>query len=208
MRSALQQQAGQGGATSSSAARSAEAARAASAEAAQLDARLEVAAKKAALASLESQAGGMGGDVVADAPPLPGGSSGRIVIERDGKTIILDNPTAEQIAAVSGAGTSAPQVEGWALVAMSGMVFAATIILAALFLKHRRTRQPVQPEGTERLADARMARIENAIESIAVEVERISEGQRFTARLLSEGAAVPVAVADRGDAVLDNRAAR
>jgi hypothetical protein len=35
---------------------------------------------------------------------------------------------------------------------------------------------------------ARLERMEHAIDSIAVEVERISEGQRFTTRLLSERA--------------------
>lgn len=39
----------------------------------------------------------------------------------------------------------------------------------------------VQPEVMQRLAA-----IENAVESIAVEVERVSEGQRFTTKLLSE----------------------
>lgn len=34
--------------------------------------------------------------------------------------------------------------------------------------------------------DARMERIEQAVDSIALEVERISEGQRFTTKLLSE----------------------
>jgi hypothetical protein len=40
---------------------------------------------------------------------------------------------------------------------------------------------------------ARLERMEQAIDSIAVEVERISEGQRFTTKLLSErtGAALP-----------------
>jgi hypothetical protein len=33
---------------------------------------------------------------------------------------------------------------------------------------------------------ARLERMEHAIDSIAVEVERISEGQRFTTRLLAE----------------------
>jgi hypothetical protein len=37
-------------------------------------------------------------------------------------------------------------------------------------------------------SDARLARLEIAVEAIAVEVERISEGQRFTTRLLSEQA--------------------
>lgn len=36
--------------------------------------------------------------------------------------------------------------------------------------------------------EARMARLEQAVESIALEVERISEGQRFTTRLLAERA--------------------
>ena len=33
---------------------------------------------------------------------------------------------------------------------------------------------------------ARMERMEHAIDAIAVEIERISEGQRFTTKLLSE----------------------
>jgi hypothetical protein len=36
---------------------------------------------------------------------------------------------------------------------------------------------------------ARLERMEQALDSIAVEVERISEGQRFTTKLLSERAA-------------------
>jgi hypothetical protein len=35
---------------------------------------------------------------------------------------------------------------------------------------------------------ARLERMEHGIEAIAVEVERISEGQRFTTKLLSESA--------------------
>ena len=35
-------------------------------------------------------------------------------------------------------------------------------------------------------SDARLERMEQAIESIALEVERVAEGQRFTTRLLSE----------------------
>ena len=38
---------------------------------------------------------------------------------------------------------------------------------------------------------ARLERMEQAIDSIAVEVERISEGQRFTTKLLSERTAQP-----------------
>ena len=41
---------------------------------------------------------------------------------------------------------------------------------------------------TAPLADERMTRLEQAVDAIAFEVERISEGQRFTTRLLSEQA--------------------
>ena len=37
----------------------------------------------------------------------------------------------------------------------------------------------------------RLERIEQAVESIAIEVERVSEGQRFVTKLMSEGKAVP-----------------
>jgi hypothetical protein len=44
----------------------------------------------------------------------------------------------------------------------------------------------IPPEVTNRLE-----RIERAVEAVAVEVERISEGQRFTTKLLSEGKRPP-----------------
>ena len=41
---------------------------------------------------------------------------------------------------------------------------------------------------------SRLERMEQAIEAVAIEVERISEGQRFTTRLLSEGRPAPAAI--------------
>ena len=38
---------------------------------------------------------------------------------------------------------------------------------------------------------SRLERMEQAIDSVALEVERISEGQRFTTKLLSEGKRAP-----------------
>ncbi len=43
-------------------------------------------------------------------------------------------------------------------------------------------RAAVNPENNER-----MVRMEHAIDSIAIEIERVSEGQRFVTRLLAEG---------------------
>ena len=49
----------------------------------------------------------------------------------------------------------------------------------------RQLRQP--PENMERLA-----RMEQAIDSIAIEIERVSEGQRFVTRLMSERQPAPL----------------
>jgi hypothetical protein len=51
---------------------------------------------------------------------------------------------------------------------------------------NRREEIKGERESSPALSEARLARIEQAVEAIALEVERISEGQRFTTRLLSE----------------------
>ena len=52
-----------------------------------------------------------------------------------------------------------------------------------------------KPIGTSVPPDVahRLERMEQALDSIAIEVERISEGQRFTTKLLSERTDVPAA---------------
>ena len=52
-------------------------------------------------------------------------------------------------------------------------------------LAARIERKPIGPGVSPDVA-ARLERMEQAIDSIAIEVERISEGQRFTTKLLSE----------------------
>jgi hypothetical protein len=52
---------------------------------------------------------------------------------------------------------------------------------------------------TDGEAIMRLARIETAIESMAVEIERISEGQRFTTKLLSERQALGSSSLSAGD---------
>jgi hypothetical protein len=54
-------------------------------------------------------------------------------------------------------------------------------------LVRRWEREPLQPAVPSDVA-ARLARIEQAVEAVAIEVERISEGQRFTTKLLSDSA--------------------
>jgi hypothetical protein len=52
-------------------------------------------------------------------------------------------------------------------------------------IARRMDREAVQPKIPLEL-QGRLERMEQAIDSIAVEVERISEGQRFTTKLLSD----------------------
>lgn len=74
------------------------------------------------------------------------------------------------------------------------IAFFATVICLALGIPLVRAiskrvdaearRPPLAPEVATRLE-----RMEQSIDAIAVEIERISEGQRFTTRLLSSGRA-------------------
>lgn len=67
------------------------------------------------------------------------------------------------------------------LVCMTG-----TFVFVVNAFMNRRPRQPEPPARVDAASEQRLARIEQAVEAIAVEVERISEGQRFTTKLLAE----------------------
>ena len=60
-------------------------------------------------------------------------------------------------------------------------------VIASSILKHKEMDARSEQLSTP-VSDERMARLENAVESIALEVERISEGQRFTTKLLHDAA--------------------
>ena len=61
------------------------------------------------------------------------------------------------------------------------------------FFKYRSGKANRSPELMAKLDDLteRIARLDNAVDSVAVEVERISEAQRFTSKLLAERAGTP-----------------
>jgi hypothetical protein len=74
---------------------------------------------------------------------------------------------------------------------------AATILsLARMRLRAKEHRGQLSDPGVE----SRLDRIEQAVDAIAIEVERMAESQRFTARLLAERLPTPEALpgADRG----------
>jgi hypothetical protein len=66
------------------------------------------------------------------------------------------------------------------MVTVSAIAF--TIVSVTKLILGRRVSQ--NPAGS--VADARLERLEHAVDAIALEIERISEGQRFTTKLLSE----------------------
>lgn len=86
-------------------------------------------------------------------------------------------------------------------IAVCGSIAVIVKSLADAAVKYTEGRRQRVPEG-ESASDARLARLEVAVESIAVEIERISEGQRFTTRLLNsqlQGAAPRLERPDKFD---------
>lgn len=69
------------------------------------------------------------------------------------------------------------------------MTFLAAVLLLPIVIAHTRRlwKRPQPARALPPVTESRLERIEQAVESIAVEVERVSEGQRFVTRLMSEG---------------------
>jgi hypothetical protein len=63
------------------------------------------------------------------------------------------------------------------------------VIITKMWFSHRERMAGLQSgrQGSA-ITDARIERIEQAVDSIAIEMERVSEGQRFVTKLLSERA--------------------
>ncbi|GJG87620.1 hypothetical protein tb265_28010 [Gemmatimonadetes bacterium T265] len=97
--------------------------------------------------------------------------------------------------APSALGVEAVQPRGFVLLGPDGpspnavpaLLLLITILQVALLLRSRVRRPPAShADATTQDATARLARMEQAVDAIAIEVERVSEGQRFVTRLLSE----------------------
>lgn len=69
------------------------------------------------------------------------------------------------------------------------VAFFGTVVIVTLGVPLVRAyvrRQDAQTALNMPQIDERLSRIENAIEAMSIEVERVSEGQRFVTRLLAE----------------------
>ncbi len=78
--------------------------------------------------------------------------------------------------------------------ATGGVVVAMTFAAVVLWKRFKRRGAPRPPTPTI-ASDQRLDRLEHAIEAIAIEIERVSEGQRFVTKLLAEK--TPIAASNR-----------
>jgi hypothetical protein len=69
--------------------------------------------------------------------------------------------------------------------ALASLAFSINAIARA-WVARGRDEARLGNETATPLADARLTRLEQVVDAIALEVERISEAQRYTTRLLSE----------------------
>lgn len=77
-----------------------------------------------------------------------------------------------------------------AIIALTGVVSGVVILAGAFagayfFGKSRGQRESLMTTSDPELL-SRLSRVEQIVEATAIEIERISEGQRFTTKLLSE----------------------
>jgi hypothetical protein len=117
-------------------------------------------------------------------------SVGSITYVKDGKTITINDASPEAI--MNALGVAPPNEfhepdPGPYIVGGISIISAAIVLLVALTQRYRiKMRGGAAPAALSADVTQRLTRMEAGIEAVAVEVERISEGQRFTTRLLSD----------------------
>ncbi len=69
---------------------------------------------------------------------------------------------------------------------LTGIIILAAAFAGAYFMGNSRAQQDAVGSGRDPELIQRLARVEQIVEATALEIERISEGQRFTTKLLSD----------------------
>ena len=59
-------------------------------------------------------------------------------------------------------------------------------LMMRMWLKHKEKMASLRAPEDRSLLDARLARVEQAVDAVAVEVERIGESQRFLTKVLTD----------------------
>jgi hypothetical protein len=105
-----------------------------------------------------------------------------------------------------------PNMAGREMLLASVVVFLATMFIAVPAAVRRAKRRwlresPSAGTNTIGVGNERLDRIEHAVDTIAVEIERVSENQRFMTRLMTETQLAGTIAAVRGSAELAKAAA-
>lgn len=80
-----------------------------------------------------------------------------------------------------------PDVANFGVVAIIIVVMAASLSAVLVGLVRGLAKKPARPELTNATQfDQRFDQLQQSVDAIAVEVERIAEAQRFSAKLLAE----------------------
>jgi len=137
--------------------------------------------------------------------PRQDGGKSIVITKRNGETQRIELSTAGDVitstvqgqttATVAPAAPALPPARRKALpdgiVPMMAIIFGSVTVMSLFtpIIKAWARRFERRAEFTQQaLVEQRLAAIEQAIETVAVEVERISEGQRFTTKLLADKA--------------------
>lgn len=92
-------------------------------------------------------------------------------------------------------GSSGPQIpDGVVVISVAFFAMCAFIAVGFPLVRawaRRLDRRNAAPAGSDSETRERLERIEQAVDAIAVEVERISEGQRFTTKVIADLRALP-----------------
>ena len=140
-------------------------------------------------AAEEARAAMQESEGVAPPPPPPG--IPRIRVTRDGRAIVVGGEEEPELVA----STQGPMPHPFPPIPVEAVViFIAFFVMLAVIaigvpiaraFARRMDRQAAQPAIPHELAE-QLLRLEQSVDTIAVEVERISEGQRFSSGLLRE----------------------
>jgi anti-sigma factor RsiW len=74
------------------------------------------------------------------------------------------------------------------------------VICVRMWLRHKEKMATLAAGSASPADESRLARIEQAVDAIAVEVERLGEGQRFVTKLLAERGSAPAPLPASGGA--------
>jgi hypothetical protein len=92
-----------------------------------------------------------------------------------------------------------------AIAALGGvfMIFVlAPIAFSAARMMWKRTNRPPAPPALSNDAVNRLERLEQGMDAIAIEIERVSEGQRFVTKLLSEAHNSPMLPSSQSETII------